>query len=210
MKNLLHIDYILIQNLLIDIEPSILDISYDLNDKNLFLQFVVLYGFNIPLEIIQKLRIELNSYNVQYNTISITREKFNENTGDWLPRYYKWLSHLLFSKAEVSESYPINNSILFTKNTIDADNEIIIQACALKNALQRNINDNFISVSFDILKKKRIMIKFILKKITDVEKEYIDDILAEYSAVELDYHLKFEMVTDKIEPLKYLVYRVKT
>jgi len=57
------------------------------------------------------------------------------------------------------------------------------QACNLSDALHRNINDNFNSVSFRI-ENDEILIKIILNKRTKVEDEYIEDITAEFEALQ--------------------------
>lgn len=84
------------------------------------------------------------------------------------------------------------------------------QACNIDSALLRNINDNFKSVSFDIIKSGGdIVVKIILDKRTKIEDDYIEEIITEFSALQItncvttpqieigDYHL----------PLKNLVYQ---
>lgn len=60
--------------------------------------------------------------------------------------------------------------------------EIKYQACNLCDSLHRNINDNFKSVSFEILEDGNIQTKIVLKILTEQEKEYINDLIAEFSA----------------------------
>jgi hypothetical protein len=60
--------------------------------------------------------------------------------------------------------------------------EIKYQTCNLCDALHRNINDNFISVSFEILNGGDIQIKIVLEKMTETENGYIEDISAEFLA----------------------------
>lgn len=85
--------------------------------------------------------------------------------------------------------------------------EIRILMCELADSLVRNVNDNFINVSFDIMEDGFIQTKIILKNQTDIEDDYIDDIAAEFSAVqEKNIINKFEVTTDiKSKPLKYTV-----
>lgn len=91
------------------------------------------------------------------------------------------------------------------------DKFIDMQISNLADALVRNINDNFISVSFDILNNGHIYVKIILEKYTEVEKEYIEDISGEFTASqESDIVEEFEVIVDKKNrPLKYLVFRRK-
>ena len=56
------------------------------------------------------------------------------------------------------------------------------QASNLCDALIRNINDNFISVSFDLLGNNDVLVKIILELRTQREDDHIDDIMAEMSA----------------------------
>jgi hypothetical protein len=87
--------------------------------------------------------------------------------------------------------------------------EIKYQVCNLCDALHRNINDNFKSVSFEILRNGDIQIKIVLEKLTEAEEGYIEDISAEFSAKQQrDCVLKpaVEVGTD-IPPLKYTVYQ---
>jgi len=87
--------------------------------------------------------------------------------------------------------------------------EIKYQACNLCDALHRNINDNFKSVSFEILRSGDIQIKIVLEQLTKAEEDYIEDISAEFSAKQQrDCVLKpvVEVGAD-ILPLKYIVYQ---
>ncbi len=62
--------------------------------------------------------------------------------------------------------------------------EVKYQACNLCDALCRNINDNFESVSFEILANGDIQTKIVLSELTEQEEEYIDDLIAEFSALQ--------------------------
>lgn len=87
--------------------------------------------------------------------------------------------------------------------------EIKYQACNLCDSLHRNINDNFRSVSFEILKNGNIQTKIILKKMTKQEKEYIDDLIAEFSAKqENDCVLKPIIAIDDSLPLKHIIFQL--
>ncbi len=86
--------------------------------------------------------------------------------------------------------------------------EMRYQACNLCGALHRNINDSFESVSFEELDNGNIQIKIILNQKTAIEDEYIDDIAAEFSAMQqTDCVLKplVEIGKNK-EPLTFIVY----
>lgn len=87
--------------------------------------------------------------------------------------------------------------------------EIKYQACNLCDALHRNINDNFKSVSFEILRSGDIQIKIVLEKLTEAEENYIEDISAEFLAKQQrDCVLKPVVeVGTNIPPLKHTVYQ---
>jgi len=82
------------------------------------------------------------------------------------------------------------------------------QACNLCDALCRNINDNFESVSFEILDNGDIQTKIVLVELTEQEEEYIDDLIAEFSAVQIgDWVLKPIVKIGDSPPLKNIVYQ---
>lgn len=86
--------------------------------------------------------------------------------------------------------------------------EVKYQACNLSDALCRNINDNFESVSFEIIDNGDIQTKIVLSELTEQEEEYIDDLMAEFSAKqENDCVLKPVIEVGDSPPLKILVYQ---
>lgn len=88
------------------------------------------------------------------------------------------------------------------------DIEVKFQVCALNEALIRNINDNFESVSFEIHDNGDIQTKIVLSELTDREEEFIDDLTAEFSAKqENDCVLKPIIEIGKNSPLQIIVYQ---
>ena len=86
--------------------------------------------------------------------------------------------------------------------------EVKYLACALNEALIRNINNNFESVSFEIIDNGDIQTKIVLSELTEQEEEYIDDLIAEFSAKqENDCVLKPIVDIGNSPPLKNLVYQ---
>ncbi len=86
--------------------------------------------------------------------------------------------------------------------------EVRYQACNLCDAICRNINDNFESISFEIIDNGDIQIKIILSALTQQEEDYIDDLIAEFSAKqENDCVLKPIVDIGNNSPLKNLVYQ---
>ena len=88
------------------------------------------------------------------------------------------------------------------------DIKVKYQACALNEALIRNINDNFESVSFEIFDNGDIQTKIVLSVLTEREEEYIDDLIAEFSAKqEKDCVLNPIIEVGVNPPLKYIVFQ---
>jgi hypothetical protein len=86
--------------------------------------------------------------------------------------------------------------------------EVKYQTCNLCDALHRNINDNFESVSFEILDNGDIQTKVVLLEFSGQEEDYIDDLIAEFSALqERDCVLKPIVEVKDGLPLKNLVYK---
>ncbi|MCB0657858.1 MAG: hypothetical protein KDC57_17050 [Saprospiraceae bacterium] len=85
--------------------------------------------------------------------------------------------------------------------------EVKYQSCNLCDAMHRNINDNFKSISFEVLSTGEIQIKFTLDKITDRELEYIDDIITEFEAQQ-DWNCVLKPIIEfgDCHPLVNLVY----
>lgn len=88
------------------------------------------------------------------------------------------------------------------------EEEVRYQACNLCEAICRNINDNFDSVSFEIIGNGDIQTKIVVSEFTEQEGEYIDDLIAEFSAKqENDCVLKPIVDIGNSPPLKNLVYQ---
>ena len=86
--------------------------------------------------------------------------------------------------------------------------EVKYQACALNEALIRNINDNFESVSFEIFENEDIQTKVVLSEMTEQEEECVDDLIAEFAAKqEKDCVLSPIIEIGGSPPLKYIVYQ---
>lgn len=83
------------------------------------------------------------------------------------------------------------------------------QTCNLCQAMLRNINDNFLSVSFDLIGDGDIVVRIVLAQRSDVEEGYIDDIMAEFASLQDSNCIRppqLQVGLDKL-PLRYLVYR---
>ncbi len=87
------------------------------------------------------------------------------------------------------------------------DIKIKYQAGNLIRSCCRNINDNFISVSFELKDNQDIQTKFIFYDYSEFEEEYVDDIIAEFSAMqESDCILPPIIEVEIGDPLENLVY----
>lgn len=86
--------------------------------------------------------------------------------------------------------------------------EVRYQACNLCDAICRNINDNFESVSFELTDNGDIQTKIVLSELTEQEEEYIDDLIAEFSVKQKnDCVLKPIVEIGNSPPLKNIVYQ---
>ncbi|MDH6310678.1 hypothetical protein M2451_003555 [Dysgonomonas sp. PFB1-18] len=83
--------------------------------------------------------------------------------------------------------------------------EQIVELC---DSVVRNINNNFRNISLDIDDEGNLRIKIILDITTEKEYEYIDDISAEFEAVQENRIVKdIEVTTDlNSKPLPHLIY----
>jgi hypothetical protein len=97
----LDIKYALINAFLVNADKALLDISYEFEEDKIKVQVVLIDGSNRDYSFKEKVKEHFSNWQVEVNVLFISKEKFNENKGDWNPKYYKWLKYLLFSKAEV-------------------------------------------------------------------------------------------------------------
>lgn len=100
-----NIEYLKVRCLLIDsflkeAESNVLDISYTIEGNSITIQIVLLE--NTIFSETSRVRIgnNLQGYVVTINEIYISKEKFNDYEGTWLPKHYEWMSDVLFSKAK--------------------------------------------------------------------------------------------------------------
>lgn len=100
-KRFLKVKLNLIDLFLLNMEVDIIDISYDFDRENIDIQIVLLEGSILENSRYEKLNHLLNDYTIKVKTIFVTKDLFNEGKGEWLPCGYKWLSNVLFSKAEI-------------------------------------------------------------------------------------------------------------
>jgi hypothetical protein len=94
----------------------------------------------------------------------------------------------------------------------DEEGLIIISTLDLTQALLLNINNNFLSVSFNIAKSNLIEILIILVEKTEIEEELINDFIIEYCALQDNgdcYESLEIIVNSNITPYKYIVFAKK-
>ncbi len=96
----INIKYALLEAFMHKASSDILDISYSNEGKTLTIQVVLLEETNLSDEVKKKVKNNLSEFDIKLNELHISKERFNENKGEWKPKYYNWLEHLLFSKAE--------------------------------------------------------------------------------------------------------------
>ena len=84
----------------------------------------------------------------------------------------------------------------------------------LLQAMQMNINENFIRISFQSLHQGGLHFRFIMRSVGDLEKELLDDIVAEFEALhnpneleKVEIVIENSAVTDDLEHLVFAKYR---
>ncbi len=98
----INLKYTLINCFLLKADKNVLDVSYSIDGRKIYIQVVFLEGFTLSKERVENIIKErLSSFDVVITELYLTKEQFNESKGEWEPQYYKWLDYLLFSKAEV-------------------------------------------------------------------------------------------------------------
>lgn len=100
-RDYINLKYDLISCFLFKADKNVLDISYSVEETKITVQVVLLEGFSLSGERIDDVKESLGSWEVLVKELHLTKEQFNENKGEWQPKYYKWLDYLLFYKAEV-------------------------------------------------------------------------------------------------------------
>ncbi|ACE05830.1 hypothetical protein Aasi_0414 [Candidatus Amoebophilus asiaticus 5a2] len=93
--------------------------------------------------------------------------------------------------------------------------EVKAQVCELSDALHRNINDNFKSVSLEIYEDRKVLVRIILSKRTQAEEEYIEDLGCEFE-MQFEQTSRYNDLIDievvlvgEKPPLPHIVYQVK-
>ena len=97
----ISLKYKLLNTLMVNVSKNVLDISYNNSMSKIIIQTVLIKGTVLEDEVKMKIFDILPEYEVVLKEIYLTKEQFNENIGDWSPKYYEWLDNLLFCKAEV-------------------------------------------------------------------------------------------------------------
>lgn len=97
----INTQYILIKVFLFKADKNVLDISYNIDKNKILIQVVLLEGFTLSQERIDSVKESLADFDVVITELYLTKKQFNENKGEWQPKYYKWIGYLLFSKSEV-------------------------------------------------------------------------------------------------------------
>ncbi len=97
----INIMYSLMNVFMINASDNIFDISYNVNGAEINIQVVLKTGTVLRSELEKVAYNLLPTYKIGITVLYLTKEQFNENHGEWNPKYYQWLDNLLFSKAEV-------------------------------------------------------------------------------------------------------------
>ncbi len=85
--------------------------------------------------------------------------------------------------------------------------EAKLQISHLCDAMIRNINDNFYNVSLSINNSQEIYVQIVLLKRTEIEDEYIDDLVTEFESMQEGNFVKKVVITEDLncKPFDYIV-----
>lgn len=97
----INVKYALLNAFMLNASKDVLDISYNKVDSEIIIQVVLMKGAVLFDEIKKTAIGNLPEYKIEIKELYLTKEQFNENKGEWAPKYYNWLDNLLFCKAEV-------------------------------------------------------------------------------------------------------------
>ncbi|GEM_PF-4013472 len=104
-KEYIDIEVALINALMIDPQPEMLDVSFSFCNKMISIQIVYLEDTTVDPSTKWRVWDSLRGFEIELNTLFISKMAFNKNNGNteswepWEPGY-DWLAHPLFSKAE--------------------------------------------------------------------------------------------------------------
>ena len=99
-KEYITIEVALINALMIDPQPEMLDVSFSFCNKVISIQIVYLEGTQIDPSTNWRVSENLSGFEIEFSTLFVSKEAFNANKGNWAPVDYEWIGYLLFSKAE--------------------------------------------------------------------------------------------------------------
>lgn len=91
----------LIDSFLKEAESNVLDISYTVEGGSITIQIVLLENTTLSEKSRARIANNLQAFVVTIIEIYISKEKFNDYEGVWLPQHYNWMSDVLFSKAKI-------------------------------------------------------------------------------------------------------------
>lgn len=87
--------------------------------------------------------------------------------------------------------------------------DVKYQTCNICDAMHRNVNGNFKSISFEILDGGDIQLKFVLYEKLIREEEYIDDLMTEFESMQESNCVLMPIIeVGNGLPLKNIVYQV--
>lgn len=97
----INVHYALLKAFMHYASSKILDISYSIEGPKIIIQVVLLSSEGLPEAFNKRANEYLPDFEIIIKEVFLTKEKFNENRGEWEPKNYGWLENVLFSKAEV-------------------------------------------------------------------------------------------------------------
>ncbi len=98
--NFVEKKYQLIKCILSEVNKNILDVSCSFKDNHIDVQIISLKK-DVSTTILNNLEKEFCNFDISIIEHIISKDQYNENAGEWLPKHYKWLDFVILSKAEI-------------------------------------------------------------------------------------------------------------
>lgn len=101
IEKYINIKYSLIEAILCMMPYNILDVSYNVGNDIIDIQFILLENTFMDKSVEARVKENLCDYNIIFEYIYMSKVMYNKNKGHWNPVNYTWKQELLYSKAEV-------------------------------------------------------------------------------------------------------------
>lgn len=92
---------ILVRVFMSNMPQEILDISYEYDSDSITIQIIILDSYILPTDYRKLVMDYFDNKQIDIQVIRLRKAEFNLTENSWSPLSYRWLSHVLFSKAAI-------------------------------------------------------------------------------------------------------------